>query len=144
MWGNPILVIGSGRGMGERIDRTLVREGAAVVVHSRDEERAGRVAAEIRDATAPRPKTYYVVDDDARIGMLYWPSEEGDRRATTNVPPVDAELGYDIVDKLDEIARARGATVTQTALAWTLSRSFITSVIVGASRIGQLEDNLSA
>ena len=77
MWGNLILVIGSGCGIGERIDRTLVRKGAAVVVHGRDEERAGRVAAETRDATAPRPKTHYVVDDDARIGMLYWPGEEG-------------------------------------------------------------------
>src|SRR5215207_181442 len=114
MWGNLILVMGSGGGIGERIDRTLVREGAAVVVHGRDEERAGRVAAEARDATAPRPKTHYVVGSDARIGMLYWPGEEGDRRATMNFPPVDAELGYDSVDKLSEIARARGATVTQT------------------------------
>jgi len=56
MWGNPILVMGSGH-IGERIDRTLVREGAGVVVHSRDEERAGRVAAETRDATASRPKS---------------------------------------------------------------------------------------
>jgi aryl-alcohol dehydrogenase-like predicted oxidoreductase len=76
--------------------------------------------------------------------MLYWPGEEGDRRATMNFPPVDAELGYDSVDKLSEIARARGATVTQTALAWTLSRPFITSVIVGASRVSQLGDNLGA
>jgi hypothetical protein len=36
MWGNPILVMGSD-GIGERIDRTLVREDAAVVVHGRDE-----------------------------------------------------------------------------------------------------------
>ena len=76
MWGNPILVMGSGH-IGERIDRTLVREGAGVVVHSRDEERAGRVAAEARDATAPRPKTHYVVGSDARIGMLYWPARRG-------------------------------------------------------------------
>ena len=61
-----------------------------------------------------------------------------------NLPSVDAELGYDIVDKLGEIARARGATVTQTAFAWTLSRPFITSGIFGASRVSQLEDNLGA
>ncbi len=70
--------------------------------------------------------------------------EEGDRRASMDFPPVDAELGYAVVDKLGEIARAHGATVAQTALAWTLSRPFITSVIVGASRVGQLEDNLGA
>ncbi len=70
--------------------------------------------------------------------------EAGDRRAAMNFPPVDVELGYTVVDKLGEISQAHGATVAQTALAWTLSRPFITSVIVGASRASQLDDNLGA
>jgi len=66
MWGHPILVMGSGRGIGERIDRTLVREGAAAVMHGQDEARTGRVAGETRDASAPRPKTHYVVGSGRR------------------------------------------------------------------------------
>lgn len=69
---------------------------------------------------------------------------EGDRRASMDFPPVDAALGYDVVERLGEIAGARGATIAQVALAWALSKPFVSSVIVGASRAGQLEDNLGA
>lgn len=48
------------------------------------------------------------------------------------------------MDRLGEAARSHGATVAQTALAWTLSESFVSSVTVGASSAGQLEDNLGA
>lgn len=70
--------------------------------------------------------------------------QEGDRRATMDFPPINEELGYDVVERLGEVAQSHGATVAQTALAWTLSKPFVTSVIVGASRLDQLEDNLGA
>jgi L-glyceraldehyde 3-phosphate reductase len=48
------------------------------------------------------------------------------------------------VRKLNEIARSRGQTMAQMALAWNLRRSTVTSVLVGASRVSQIEDNVAA
>lgn len=45
---------------------------------------------------------------------------------------------------LDEIARQRGQTLSEMALAWVLRDSRVTSVIVGASSTEQIEDNLRA
>ena len=45
---------------------------------------------------------------------------------------------------LEEMAQARGETMTQTALAWLLSKSVITSPIIGATSLAQLEDSLGA
>ena len=44
------------------------------------------------------------------------------------------------VRKLDEIAQARHQTMAQMALAWNLRLSCVTSVLIGASRISQIED----
>src|SRR5882672_6466992 len=44
------LVTGSSSGIGEAIDRTLAAEGAAVIVHGRDETKTRRVADEITKA----------------------------------------------------------------------------------------------
>ncbi len=46
--------------------------------------------------------------------------------------------------KLNEIAEARGMTLAQLAIAWLLSDSHVTSVIIGASSAGQLEANVKA
>jgi L-glyceraldehyde 3-phosphate reductase len=45
---------------------------------------------------------------------------------------------------LNEIAKARGQTLAQLALAWTLRDPRITSTLIGASSVAQLEDNLGA
>jgi L-glyceraldehyde 3-phosphate reductase len=45
---------------------------------------------------------------------------------------------------LDEIAAARGQTLAQMALAWTLRDPRVTSALVGASSVEQLEDNVGA
>ncbi|MFT3829253.1 MAG: L-glyceraldehyde 3-phosphate reductase [Opitutaceae bacterium] len=42
--------------------------------------------------------------------------------------------------KLDEIAKARGQTLAQLALAWLLNRTAVTTVLIGASRPAQVED----
>jgi L-glyceraldehyde 3-phosphate reductase len=44
------------------------------------------------------------------------------------------------VRMLDEIARQRGQTMAQLALAWVLRDDRITSVIIGASKVAQIED----
>jgi L-glyceraldehyde 3-phosphate reductase len=48
------------------------------------------------------------------------------------------------VQKLNQVARARGQTLAQMALAWDLRHPAVTSVLVGASRVEQLEDNVAA
>jgi L-glyceraldehyde 3-phosphate reductase len=48
------------------------------------------------------------------------------------------------VRRLNEIAAARGQSLAQLALAWVLRRPVVTSALVGASRVEQLEANLAA
>jgi L-glyceraldehyde 3-phosphate reductase len=48
------------------------------------------------------------------------------------------------VRKLNEMARARGQTLAQMALAWNLRHKAMTSVLVGASQVSQIEDNVAA
>jgi L-glyceraldehyde 3-phosphate reductase len=48
------------------------------------------------------------------------------------------------VQRLNEIARARGQTLAQMAVAWVLRHPGMTSALVGASRVGQVEDNVAA
>jgi L-glyceraldehyde 3-phosphate reductase len=54
----------------------------------------------------------------------------------------DATLGH--VRALNEIARARGQSLAQLALAWALRDQRVTSVLIGASSVAQLEENLAA
>lgn len=48
------------------------------------------------------------------------------------------------VKKLNEVAKKRGQSLSQMALAWNLRQETITSVLIGASKVSQLEDNLKA
>jgi aryl-alcohol dehydrogenase-like predicted oxidoreductase len=65
------------------------------------------------------------------------------RRSGFDFPPVDERV-FDAVDALGAVAKARGATIAQVALAWLLAQSAVTSVIIGAKTMAQLEDNLGA
>jgi aryl-alcohol dehydrogenase-like predicted oxidoreductase len=49
-----------------------------------------------------------------------------------------------IVDRVAEIASGRGIPMAQLALAWMLHKPFITSPIVGATKLQHLEDAISA
>ena len=66
------------------------------------------------------------------------------RRLSFDFPPVDKEHAYDIIDAIKPIAEARGVSVARIALAWLLHQKPVTSVIIGAKSIEQLEDNLAA
>ena len=46
------------------------------------------------------------------------------------------------VKKLNEIAKQRGQTMAQLALSWLLDKEYVTSVLVGASRLAQVKDNV--
>jgi L-glyceraldehyde 3-phosphate reductase len=48
------------------------------------------------------------------------------------------------VRALDGIARARGQSLAQMALAWVLRHATVTSALVGASRVAQIEDSVAA
>lgn len=72
------------------------------------------------------------------------PQPEGARRSAFDFPPIDIERGFDAVDALDEIAKQRGVSVAQVALAWLLAQPGVTSIIIGANKMSQLEDNLKA
>ncbi|MEW6086208.1 MAG: L-glyceraldehyde 3-phosphate reductase [Chloroflexota bacterium] len=48
------------------------------------------------------------------------------------------------VTRLNEIAQARGQSLAQMAIAWTLRNPIVTSALIGASSVNQLEDNLAA
>jgi aryl-alcohol dehydrogenase-like predicted oxidoreductase len=54
------------------------------------------------------------------------------------------EKNFAVLDKLDEIAIAHQASVTQVALAWMLADPVITSPIIGATSLEQLDENLGA
>ncbi|MBE9181408.1 aldo/keto reductase [Oculatella sp. LEGE 06141] len=98
--------------------------------------------------------------EDAGIGVLVWsplaggflsgkytrknPTPAGARLNEFKLPPIDVEQGYDVVDAITPIAQAHDASPAQVAIAWILTKPFISSVIVGANKMHQLEDNLKA
>ncbi len=97
---------------------------------------------------------------DQKMGLLPWSplaggfltgkftragsSDADARRGKFNFPPVDLEKAYAIVDVMQEIGAAKGASIAQIALAWLLHQPFVTSVIIGAKNESQLKDNLGA
>jgi aryl-alcohol dehydrogenase-like predicted oxidoreductase len=97
---------------------------------------------------------------DQHVGLLVWSplaggflsgkfSREGQgpedaRRASFDFPPINRERAFDCIDAMRPIAEAHGSSVARVALAYVLSKPFVTSVIIGAKRLEQLEDNLAA
>lgn len=97
---------------------------------------------------------------DQRLGLMVWSplaggllsgkfdrtgsSDPQARRNQLDFPPVDREHAYDIVEVLRSVARRHQASVPQIAIAWLLARPEVTSVILGAKRPEQLQDNLGA
>jgi len=70
--------------------------------------------------------------------------ESGSRRNTFDFPPVNRERAYDCIDTMRGIAEAKGVSVAQIALAWLLHQRAVTTVIVGAKKVEQLDDNIAA
>jgi aryl-alcohol dehydrogenase-like predicted oxidoreductase len=70
--------------------------------------------------------------------------DPSNRRGLFDFPPVDKELGFAVIDKLRPIAQRHQASVAQVALAWALANPATTSVLIGATKLSQLEDNFGA
>lgn len=96
---------------------------------------------------------------DQGVGLLVWSPLAGGflsgkftrdgkdaagRRANFDFPPVNKERAYDIVDVLRAIAGAHSVSVAQVALAWILAQDAVSSVIIGARKPEQLDDNLKS
>lgn len=96
---------------------------------------------------------------DQNIGLMVWSplaggllsgkygrnktTEEG-RLKNFDFPPVDKEKAFDIIEQMEKIAQSKNATVAQIALSWLLHQPATTSVIIGANKPAQLQDNLKS
>ncbi len=74
------------------------------------------------------------IPDDARAAKPH-----GFLKADRITPEVLAK-----VQKLNDLAQTRGQSLAQMALAWTVRDPRVTTALIGASKVSQLEDNLAA
>src|ERR1700720_3797312 len=95
-----------------------------------------------------------------KVGLLVWSPLAGgllsgkfsrtnqkpadSRRSEYDFPIVDKERTWNILDVIAPIAKAHGCSPARVSLAWLLAKPVITSVIIGAKRLDQLQDNLAA
>ncbi|KYG29688.1 L-glyceraldehyde 3-phosphate reductase [Alkalihalobacillus trypoxylicola] len=73
----------------------------------------------------------------------------GNSRAASEHSPFLSEAGITPekiakVEKLSELAKERGQSLAQMALAWVLREGKVTSALIGASRVSQIEENVKA
>jgi len=69
---------------------------------------------------------------------------EGSRRSEFDFPIVDKERTWKILDVMQPIAKTHGCSPARVSLAWLLTKPVVTSVIIGAKRLDQLQDNIAA
>ena len=95
-----------------------------------------------------------------KVGLLVWSPLAGgllsgkfsrtnqkpadSRRSQYDFPLVDKERTWKILDVMASIAKAHGCSPARLSLSWLLAQPVVTSVIIGAKRIDQLQDNLAA
>ena len=106
-----------------------------------DEGLLGQAAAEGSGFIAFSPLAQGLLTDRYLKGI-----PEGSRAAKDFSLKKDS-ITTDLLDrlgKLDRMAAERGQSLAQMALAWVLKDSKVTSVIVGASSIGQMNDSMKA
>jgi aryl-alcohol dehydrogenase-like predicted oxidoreductase len=98
--------------------------------------------------------------ESEKVGLLVWSPLAGgllsgkfsrtnqkaadSRRTEYDFPIVDKERTWKILDVMAPIAKARGCSPARVAIAWLLEKPVVTSVIIGAKRLEQLQDNLAA
>jgi aryl-alcohol dehydrogenase-like predicted oxidoreductase len=69
---------------------------------------------------------------------------EDSRRSNFDFPLVDKERTWKILDVIAPIAKAHNCSAARISLAWLLAKPVVTSIIIGAKRVDQLEDNIAA
>jgi 1-deoxyxylulose-5-phosphate synthase len=97
---------------------------------------------------------------DMGVGVIPWSplargvlagsrSRDGQQHTTRSgsdafIDTLYTEADFDVVDRVAEVARRRGVPAAQVALAWLLQRPGVTAPIVGATKLGHLEDAVAA
>jgi aryl-alcohol dehydrogenase-like predicted oxidoreductase len=97
---------------------------------------------------------------DAGIGIVVWsplaggfltgrytrqdPTGGSGRLAYGDFLPLDRARAWDVVERMGSIAEHHRASIAQVALAWVLAKPFVSTILLGASKMSQLEDNLGA
>ncbi len=148
------------RGLGRAVGTSNFRawETSAAVARQRALGRPAFTATQLYYSLVAREAEHELIPecraDD--LGVIVWsPLSSGfltgryraggeGRRTTFTFPPVDPELGERALVALAAVADGRGVSMAQVALAWVLAQPGITSAIVGASSMEQLDDNLAA
>jgi aryl-alcohol dehydrogenase-like predicted oxidoreductase len=69
---------------------------------------------------------------------------ENSRRSEFDFPLVDKERTWKILDVMNPIAKEHNCSAARIALAWLLAKPVVTSVIIGARNLKQLEDNCAS
>ncbi|KAA0699621.1 aldo/keto reductase [Neorhizobium sp. P12A] len=98
--------------------------------------------------------------NEEKLGLMVWsplaggllsgkygpgaPGNGEGRRANFHFPPVDENRAWACVAAMREIAAKHDTNVATVALAWILEKPFVTSIIIGAKRLEQLDENLDA
>jgi aryl-alcohol dehydrogenase-like predicted oxidoreductase len=98
--------------------------------------------------------------ESEKVGLLVWSPLAGgllsgkysrmnqkpadSRRTNYDFPIVDKERAWKILDVMAPIAKAHGCSPARLSIAWLLAKPVLTSVIIGAKRLDQLQDNLAA
>ena len=98
--------------------------------------------------------------ESEKVGLLVWSPLAGgllsgkfsrtnqkppdSRRTDFDFPLVDKERTWKILDVMAPIAKSHGCSPARLSLAWLLAKHVVTSVIIGAKRLDQLQDNLAA
>ncbi|PVD21584.1 hypothetical protein C0Q70_17382 [Pomacea canaliculata] len=57
---------------------------------------------------------------------------------------LDKEQHWRILETVEKIAQTRGKTMAQVSLRWLVQKSVVSSVIIGATKMTQLDDNMAA
>ena len=66
------------------------------------------------------------------------------RRDNFDFPPVNKPKAYDIIDVLIDVGKQYGVSAAQIALAWVRLQPGVTSTIIGAKNVDQLNDNVNS
>ena len=97
---------------------------------------------------------------EERLGLMVWSPLAGGllsgkyaaggasnakgRRDAFDFPPVNRDRAFACIEVMREVGGRIGASIAEVALAYVLAKPFVTSVIIGAKRMEQLEQNLAA
>jgi len=66
------------------------------------------------------------------------------RRDAFDFPPINKAKAYDLIDLMAEIGKKHNVSVANVALNWVIRQPGVTSTIIGAKNLLQLNDNISA